>query len=411
MSTKDGSKGSPVVGVRLPVWAGSTFPVLGGVVDYMRLNGPWRLVTENDSYGEMESVQIGEGWQGDGLLLYRATEAELKDFRERGVAVVLLSTEGPDMGFPRVVPDNELVGRHAAEHLMGVGLQSFAYVGRGETMYLEEEFAPGQRVYPRERLAGFSATLATAGHEAMTHYLPGVPLWKKGSWRKVEDQVAGFLSELPLPFGLFAVDDALGAVSIRAARRLGLRVPEDIAVLGFGDDLNYCHITEPAMTSIPYPARKAGLLAAEYLARQMRGEVLDGEVRRVAVDHAIARESTGFLAIEDEETAKLVRWIRLRAKYENIQVTDLEQQTNYSLSSIKSRFKKYLGHSPKEEITRVRLGHLKHLLSDESLSLNEIAYAMRFSSPHEMSRFFVRGTGVRPSAFRDQLVGPSRGRK
>ncbi|HCL97049.1 MAG TPA: hypothetical protein DHW77_04730 [Verrucomicrobiales bacterium] len=54
----------------------------------------------------MEKVEITTGWQGDGLILYRATEQELADFKKRGIAVVLLSTEGSDAGYPRVLPDN-----------------------------------------------------------------------------------------------------------------------------------------------------------------------------------------------------------------------------------------------------------------------------------------------------------------
>lgn len=72
----------------------------------MRNHGHWRIETLNDSYGEMEKVEITTGWQGDGLILYRATEQELADFKKRGIAVVLLSTEGSDAGYPRVLPDN-----------------------------------------------------------------------------------------------------------------------------------------------------------------------------------------------------------------------------------------------------------------------------------------------------------------
>jgi hypothetical protein len=132
----------PTIGVRLPSWAGSTTQVLGGIVDYMRLHSLWRLETENDSYGEMEHVKIGVGWQGDGLILYRATQDELEDFQSRGIAVVLLSTEGPDGGYPRVLPDNFEAGKLAAEHLLGLGLKSFAFLARGATLYQEKNLPP-----------------------------------------------------------------------------------------------------------------------------------------------------------------------------------------------------------------------------------------------------------------------------
>lgn len=125
----------PTVGIRLPVWAGATTPVMGEGARYMHNHGHWHIETPNDSYGEMKKVEITVGWQGDGLILYRATEKELADFKNRGIAVVLLSTEGPDAGYPRVLPDNGAMGRAAATHLMEHGHDSYAYLARGDTLY------------------------------------------------------------------------------------------------------------------------------------------------------------------------------------------------------------------------------------------------------------------------------------
>jgi LacI family transcriptional regulator len=260
------------VGIRLPVWAGSTTPVMRGVARYMRNHRHWRIETLNDSYGEMENIEISIGWQGDGLILYRATEQELADFKKRGIAVVLLSTEGPDAGYPRVLPDNAAAGRAAAKHLMGIGHDSFAYLARGETLYKEDEFISGQRVYSRERLAGYKAALAENDFQPRVHMLPGFPLWKKNTWKKVERAVEGFLTELPSPTGMFVVDDALASVVLRVAGRTDIAVPQSLSVLGFGDDVNYCHASLPTLSSIPYPAQAVGYRAAKELARQLAGE-------------------------------------------------------------------------------------------------------------------------------------------
>jgi LacI family transcriptional regulator len=262
----------PTVGIRLPVWASPTTPVIRGVSRFMRNHGHWRIETLNDSYGEMEKVEITTGWQGDGLILYRATDEELADFKKRGIAVVLLSTEGPDAGYPRVLPDNAAAGRAAAKHLMGIGHDAFAYLARGETLYKEAEFISGQRVYARERLAGYKEALAENDFEPRVHMLPGLPLWKKDTWKKMERAVEEFLTELPSPAGLFVVDDALASVALRVAERTDIAVPQSLSVLGFGDDVNYCHASLPTLSSIPYPAQAVGYRAAKELARQIAGE-------------------------------------------------------------------------------------------------------------------------------------------
>jgi len=365
----------------------------------------WRLVTEDDSYGEMEGAKIGVGWEGDGLILYRASKEELLDFKARGIAVVLLSTEGPDEGFPRVLPDNYEIGRLAADHLLSHGINSYAYLARGETLYKEEHFAPGIRLYARERYHGYKEALQDYGYEPEVHYLEGVPLWEKNAWQVIEKAVASFLRSLPPQTGLFAVDDALGAVVLRVAEKMDKKVPFDLSVIGFGNDLSYCHVAFPALTSISYPAKKIGVKVAELIHLQLKKEDVPQKVTRLSIQTVHPRESTDFIAIDDPETVQLLRWIRLQAPQHSIQVSDLKKVSNLSLSSIKTRFLKYLGHTPKEEIKRVRVQQLKHLLRDPTLTLNEISSAMRFSSSHEMSRFFYRVVGERPTTFRERQRG------
>ncbi|BCU78783.1 HAD-IA family hydrolase [Luteolibacter sp. LG18] len=391
------------VGFRHPVWSSYAPQILAGIVDFMREHELWRLATENDLYGEMEAVKLDQDWHGDGLILFRATEEELAVFRQRGQAVVLTSTEGPDLGFPRVVTDNAMIGARAAEHLIECSVPRFAFLARGETYYREEQFAPGHRRYSRERLGGFRAKLAEYGREPVVHYLKGRPLWKAQTWREIETEVMAFLDTLPSPCGLFVADDPLGAVALRAADRLGRRVPGDLAVVGFGDDAVCCYATYPALSSIAYPGREVGKRAAELLWRQMNGETgLTGRTE-IPVGNVIARESSDTLAIADPEIRELVRHIRLTAPHDPLRVSELAERSPLSMTTIKARFSTLLGHGPKQEIQRVRLQHLRHLLAHTDLSLATIARDMNFVSAHELSRFFLSETGQRPTEFRESL--------
>ena len=393
-----------LVGIRFPQWSSYGPRTMEGVVEFMRQHEMWRLATENDSFGEMEAVKIDEHWRGDGLILFRATERELASYRERGTAVVLTSTEGPDLGYPRVVPDNAEIGRLAALHLIECQLPHFAFLARGETFYREEQFAPGLRVYARQRLKGFRAGLLEYRHEPVVHYLRGWPLWESHGWREVQTEVMAFLESLPQPCGLFVADDSLAAVVLRAADMLGRQVPEQLAVIGYGDDPAYCFSTFPALSSIEHPAREMGRQAAELLWKQMAGETVEHGSVIVPVSRVITRESSDMLAIAHPEIRELVRHIRLRAPHEAVRVSELVDLTTLSMTTIKERFAASLGHGPKEEIQRVRVRHLKHLLSDPALTLAEIARRMQFGSAHELSRFFLAETGQRPSDFRSSMA-------
>ncbi|MGC4013791.1 MAG: DNA-binding transcriptional regulator [Luteolibacter sp.] len=392
-----------MVGVRFPVWCAFGHPVLEGVVDHMRERGQWKLVTENSFFGEMKARCIDADWKGDGLILFRATEEELSNYRRRRIAVVITSTEGPDHGYPRVVTDNVAIGRLAADHLIDCSFSNFAFFGRGEALHRDPQHAPGMRVYSRERLNGFLSRLADFHLEPIVHYLQGRPLWKSGTWRAVQREAMEFLAGLPKPCGLFVVDDALAAVTLQAAEALGLRVPEDVAVIGFGDDPAQCFTTSPTLSSIRYPGREVGRLAAELLVRQMAEEEGIESRYLIPVHDLVARDSTNTLAIPDPAIREIIRRIRLLAPHDPLRVSELCEQSGLSPTTIKNRFAALLGHSPKQEIKRVRLQHLCHLLRSTRLPLVDIVREMKFESLNELSRFFHRETGLRPSALRRPL--------
>lgn len=390
-----------VIGVRYPVWCSYGSSALAGIANFMRENEPWRIVTENDNFGELEPPNIDANWQGDGLVLFRATEEELTSFRDRGIAVVLTSTEGPDLGFPRVVPDNAMIGKLAAQHLMGCGVERFAYLGRGEIFYQQQEFAPGLRLYTRERLAGFREELVKYSIEPIAHYLQGRPLWKSHAWRQIQSDVMDFLSQLALPCGLFVADDSLGVAALRAADLLKLEVPKDLVVIGFGNDLAWCHASFPPLSSIPWPGEEIGKTAAAQLQLMMDGGTpVQGRIE-ISVSGVIPRESSNTLAFSDLEINKLIHHIRSRAPHDPIRVSELRDMSPLSLSTIKTRFNQSLGHGPKQEIQRVRLQHLTRLLEQSSKTLAEISKCMNFTSAHEMSRFFLAATGERPGTYRE----------
>lgn len=390
------------VGVRFPIWCAFGHPIMEGFVEYLKEHATWKLVTENCFFGEMESLSITRVWKGDGLITFRATEDELRAWKKRGMAVVLTSSEGPNFGYPRVITDNEAIGRMAADHLMDLAVPHFAFLGRGNVFHKDPRHAPGPRVYSQERLSGFRDRLAEFHHTPLVHHLRGRPLWDSKTWRSVQKEVIAFLKSLPRPCGLFVVDDSLAVVTLRAAEKIGLRVPEDVALLGFGNDAAHCFTSRPTLTSIGYPGREIGRIAAELLDRQLRGVPIS-ELRHTVPPRSLEpRESTDTLAITDPIVLAAVRHIRVRAPHEALRVSEIEDLTDVSPTTLKAKFATQLGHGPKHEIQQTRLRHLIHLLRNTRLSLSEIARSMRFESSHDLRRFLQRATGQRPKDLRSE---------
>lgn len=388
------------IGVRLPPWATFATSVFAGILDYSRLNGRWSLYTENNAEGELETLRLGADWDGDGLITFRCSPEEVSAWERRGMPVVNISSEGETGPHPRVIPDNAQVGALAAGHLMESGLDSFAFVGRAATAYSRPEWAPGPRRYARERLDGFASALAGKNVRPAQLMLPPRDYTAPETWRKVRDEVARFLDTLPRPCGIFAADDPLAVVVIRAMESIGARIPEDFCVVGFGDDPAFCHMTSVSLTSVCYPGHDLGYEAARALALRMADDPKVPVEKLVPVTRIAARKSTDFLAIGDPEVARLVRLIRNSATADSIQVSELLEQTRLSASTLKVRFNAALGHGPKREILLTRVRRLKQLLAETGLADEAIAKSAGFPSSEEMSRFLFRHTGQKPASFR-----------
>lgn len=194
----------------------------------------------------------------DGAVLVTPTVIEVHD----GVPVVAIDPHRGPSGLPTVDSDNHSGGRRATEHLLDLGHRRIAFLaGRPD---LESS---------RLREEGFRAAMADAG-------VPVDPaLVRVGGYRKATaDQPAHELLALPeRPTAVFAANDLMAIATLEAARDIGLRVPEDLSVVGF-DDVPEAALTTPPLTTVAQPIQRMGSEAIALLIELMAG-------REVPTDH------------------------------------------------------------------------------------------------------------------------------
>jgi LacI family transcriptional regulator len=75
----------------------------------------------------------------------------------------------------------------------------------------------------------------------------------------------------PLPDGLFCTNDFVAAVCMRTLKESGIRIPQDIAIVGFNNDA-VSKLVEPTLTTVNYPGKDMGEIAARYLINHLKGE-------------------------------------------------------------------------------------------------------------------------------------------
>ena len=389
---KTKSKGEmPVVGIRVPSWASFTRPIFRGIVDFIRNNEKWQLQTLVDSTNEMAPVLIDENWRGDGLILFRYSPEEAKIFKQYEIPVVNLSAECLGKGFPTVIPNNFEIGKQAAQHMLTLGLKHFSYWG------------DPSRNYSIERGNAFEQEIHSAGYNCIKVQIEPDHLPWNNRWVKMHERIVKELSRLPKPVGIFAKDDMLGSNIIRICNEVGILVPDEISVMGTNADEVFCQISTPPLSSVAYPGESVGYEAAQLLSSMMNGKSIKNDhLITMPIKDIIARESTNTFAIQDLVVTQAVQYIRAVAPVYPIHVSEVAARSSLSLSGFNKHFSQHMGHTPKEEIKRVRLAKIQASLKNSNDKISKIAKDMKFGSPEELSRFFKRETGMVPKEYRSR---------
>jgi LacI family transcriptional regulator, galactose operon repressor len=191
--------------------------------------------------------------------------------------VVLVNTPTP-VDVPAVVSDSRAGGRLAARHLLDLGHRRFGYL-----------MPPPRNVDAPNRLAGVRDELDRGANEPVTiasgHGGPTV----EGGEAAMEQLLAAPMG----PTAVIAFNDLMAIGALRAIRRAGLRVPEDISLVGF-DDIAFAAYAEPPLTTVRQETAEMGRWAVARLTEKITGRPpADPTARKVLPVRLVVRASTG----------------------------------------------------------------------------------------------------------------------
>jgi LacI family transcriptional regulator len=325
----------------------------------------------------------------DGLIAHVFTHDLAEALVRLRKPVVNVSGVLPDLAMPRVMADHEQVGRLAAGHFLDRGLRHFGFLG-----YTAHDFSTGREL-------GFRSEAEKAGCRVES-YLSDDPLHPEptGLWRW-DNGLQGWLVGLPRPVGVLASHDIQGVQLSEACRRAGLRVPDEVALLGVDDDDFFCEVARPSLSSVALPGERIGFEAARMLEGLISGRERQTSPRTLLLPSpgVVTRHSSDVLAIEDGDVATAVRYIRAHA-LGSIGVPDVLEAVAVSRRSLERRFRSVLGRGLGEEIRRVRLEKAKGLLSGTEIPIAQVATNSGFSEAKRLSTVFRLETGLTPMEYR-----------
>jgi len=356
----------------------------GNWIFYKRAPFYWGTRSGRDALGKMLKMGI------DGLVLReQRMRQRTEEILGMDIPTVVSPYTEPFSDVPNIITDDVAIGEMAAEHLLDRGLRQFAYCGFGQTYY-----------WSRERGKGFCRRISQAGFEA--HYYeyerPGSET--RHSWEKEQDMLVNWLKGLPKPVGLMACNDDRSQYVLEACKIAELHVPDEIAVVGLGNDDLICDLVSPPLSSVALSAQKAGYEAAAVLDRMMAGEKVSSHTIPVRPTHVVTRQSTDIFAVADPDVLAALNYIHQRAASEAIQVDDVLAAVSLSRRTLYERFAKMLGRSVHEEIKRVRVDRLARLLVSTDQPISQIATSMGYSDFKNIARYFKQHKGMTPSQYR-----------
>jgi LacI family transcriptional regulator len=150
---------------------------------------------------------------------------ELRHARQLGIPVVNLGGGlAKTHGIPRVRVNDIKAGQLAADHLLERGLRHLAFFGWSDLWYSEQ------------RQAGFCERAAGAGVKVDSFLQPAAGDSLRMTWPKRIEGPARWLASLPRPCGVFAVQDYRAQFLVETCEEAGIRIPEDIALIGMDNE-------------------------------------------------------------------------------------------------------------------------------------------------------------------------------
>ncbi|MRH41157.1 helix-turn-helix domain-containing protein [Aquibacillus halophilus] len=358
--------------------------ILRGVRKYIRENSNWSIFIEEYSRDNTSDFTWLKQWDGDGILARIENKRIAKSVNNTGLPIVDLSAFRLLPKIPFVETDDYSIVKLASEHFLERGFRNFAFIGNSRFNWSKNRHHHFCNFTKEFGFPFFDYDLFLSQHDSRIDE---------------RDELVKWLLSLPRPIAIMAAYDNIGLQILEACRFAKIAVPEEVAVIGVDNDTLITELSDPPLSSITPNTIKTGYNAALILEQLMNGTEIKQIENLIEPVGIATRQSSDVLAIDDPLVAKALHYIRDNA-FNNIKVNDLLKVTPLSRRALEHRFIKYIGRTPHEEITVIKIKKVKELLLETDLTIANIGEIANFSNTEYLSVLFKKETGLTPSEYR-----------
>lgn len=375
--------------------------ILRGISRYVHLHGPWSCFIEERELHSGVPPWL-DRWKGDGIIARIESRRSAAALRRLGHPIVdVLGSERFD-GIPGFDTDALAVARMAADFFVQAGFRHFAFCGYRDIPFSDRRaFALASCLSAH----GHKLRVSPSGPRSLAQPLAGP---RQGSDIQAverrglgtETAIATWLRKQPQPLAVFACNDVRGQQVLNACREQGIRVPDEVAVMGVDNDDVLCNLSDPPLTSIEPDTERLGYEAAALLDTLMRGRPGAPGLRQIPPLGIVQRASTDIIPVEDPLLVRAWRFIRDNLG-RGIGVKDVLAETGRSRTDMENRFRRHLKTSMRKEILRQRLDRACNLLRQTDLRIEDVAARAGFNSTAHFCRLFQTHLLSTPTEFRE----------
>lgn len=325
-------------------------------------------------------------WKPDGCIVEcGAAPFQLQPADFGGLPVVFLDRDPETVKgkMPCVSSDAMMLAKAAFDELESADIHNFAFAGWYDPL-----------PWSVQRESAFERVLSAKGF--------GLHVVNMPSPRRNESRSAARLlkkiHDLPKPLAIFAVNDLIAEQIASVCVSNGIRIPEDVAIVGVDNSIDVCENALVSLSSIPQDYEGAGRQACELLSAMFaRGgqPVLGVRMNVLPVVRRASTRRTG----SDARIKSALEFIRQFAT-SGIKVDEVVKVMGCSRRTADLLFKRHVGHSILSELTETRLARVKELLRTDDAPVSVISDMCGFGSVNDLDRVFKLHTGRTPNNWR-----------
>ena len=363
---------------------------LNGFVKYTDTQGgcifyPMSHLISKTKDNSMEIIRMAKKFKVDAIIgLWH--NINIEEAKQLGIPIFLRTYKKVYNEFPMLTGHYKEFGAYAADFFINQNFSNYAFIGMKDILWSISRYEGyNEQIYATKKTE-------TARYEVE-------------NFQNEIEAISKWLSSLPKPVAMLACNDFMARQVTEICQLQGIKIPEEISLLGVDNDEFMCNISSPTLSSITLNFEKHGYDSAQTLFKMIQEKRTWPARIPVEAIGVVERMSTNRKVIADPYIREIVDFIN-RNYTQEIDVKKLTSFIPLSRRAIELKFKKEMyPHTITSYMLKLRLDHFSRLLENSDMPISTAADKAGFVDSSNFSTLFKKYKGMTPSEYRKKYKG------